>query len=282
MLLNIARRVFGSKNARMLVKVEPLIKQINEFAPTIEALDDEQLKAQTEKFKEMIKNGSSLDDILPEAYATVREAANRVLGERHYDTQLIGGVMLHQGHIAEMKTGEGKTLVATLPTYLNALSGKGVHVITVNDYLAKRDSMWMAQVYNFLGLSCSYLIAGLEAEERKEAYNSDILYATNNELGFDYLRDNMAYNKDNLVQRELNFAIVDEVDSILIDEARVPLIISGQAEDRTDLYTRVNSIVPKVIKDVDFTSEEKSKSIAITDAGSKKIEELLQQAGIGR
>tara|TARA_Y100001960_G_scaffold227517_1_gene238369 strand:+ start:2825 stop:5392 length:2568 start_codon:yes stop_codon:yes gene_type:complete len=280
MLINVARKVFGSKNARMLAKAQPIIKKINEFAPTIEAMTDEELKAQTVKFKVMLNEGKTLDDILPEAYATVREAANRVLGERHYDTQLMGGIMLHQGNIAEMKTGEGKTLVATLPTYLNALSEKGVHVITVNDYLAKRDSIWMAQVYNFLGLSCSYLIADLSPEERKEAYKADILYATNNELGFDYLRDNMAYNKDQLVQRGLNFAIVDEVDSILIDEARVPLIISGQAEDRTDLYSRVNAIVPKLRKDVDYTVDEKGKNIALTDAGSQNAEKLLQQVGI--
>ena len=280
MLLNIARKVFGSKNERMLSKVSPLVKKINDFAPAIEAMTDEELKAQTVKFKVMLNEGKTLDDILPEAYATVREAANRVLGERHYDTQLIGGIILHQGHVAEMKTGEGKTLVATLPTYLNALSEKGVHVITVNDYLAKRDSEWMAQVYNFLGLSCKYLISGMDEQEKKEAYKSDILYATNHELGFDYLRDNMAYDERQLVQRELNFAIVDEVDSILIDEARVPLIISGQAEDRTDLYARINAIIPKVKPEIDFTLDEKSKNVALTDKGTQNVEKLLQQAGI--
>ena len=280
MLLNIARKVFGSKNARMLSKVSPLVKKINDFAPAIEAMTDEELKAQTVKFKVMLNEGKTLDDVLPEAYATVREAANRVLGERHYDTQLIGGIILHQGHVAEMKTGEGKTLVATLPTYLNALTEKGVHVITVNDYLAKRDSQWMAQVYNFLGLSCKFLISGMDDQEKKEAYKADILYATNHELGFDYLRDNMAYNESQLVQRELNFAIVDEVDSILIDEARVPLIISGQAEDRTDLYARINAIIPKIKPEVDFTLDEKTKNVALTDKGTQNVEKLLQQAGI--
>jgi preprotein translocase subunit SecA len=280
MLINIARKLFGSKNARILAKIEPIIEEINKFAPTIEAMSDDELKAQTVKFKVMLNEGKTLDDILPEAYATVREAASRVLGERHYDTQLIGGIVLHQGNIAEMKTGEGKTLVATLPTYLNALSEKGVHVVTVNDYLAKRDSQWMAQVYNFLGLTCSYVIGEMDHVERKEAYKADIVYATNTELGFDYLRDNMAYNKDHIVQRGQNFAIVDEVDSILIDEAKVPLIISGAAEDRTDLYTRVNAIIPKLTRDVDFTLDEKTKNVALTDKGSKNVEKLLQQAGI--
>jgi preprotein translocase subunit SecA len=280
MLVDIARGLFGSKNVRMIAKVQPIVKKINDFAPIVEAMSDDELKAQTVKFKVMLNEGKTLDELLPEAYATVREAASRVLGERHYDTQLIGGIMLHQGNIAEMKTGEGKTLVATLPTYLNALSEKGVHVITVNDYLAKRDSIWMAQVYEFLGLSCAYLIAGMESDERKTAYNADILYATNNELGFDYLRDNMAYDKNQLVQRELNFAIVDEVDSILIDEARVPLIISGAAEDRTDLYTRVNTIIPKLKPEIDFTLDEKSKNIALTDAGTKTVEQLLRQSGV--
>ena len=280
MLINIARKLFGSKNARILAKIEPIVEEINKLAPTIEAMSDDELKAQTVKFKVMLNEGKTLDDILPEAYATVREAANRVLGERHYDTQLIGGIVLHQGNIAEMKTGEGKTLVATLPTYLNALSEKGVHVVTVNDYLAKRDSQWMAQVYNFLGLTCSYVIGEMDHVERKEAYKADIVYATNTELGFDYLRDNMAYNKDHIVQRGQNFAIVDEVDSILIDEAKVPLIISGAAEDRTDLYTRVNAIIPKLTRDVDFTLDEKTKNVALTDKGSKNVEKLLQQAGI--
>ncbi|MCP4354625.1 MAG: preprotein translocase subunit SecA [Proteobacteria bacterium] len=280
MLLEVARKIFGSKNARMLAKVAPVIKSINEFAPTIEAMSDSELKAQTNKFKKMLEEGISLDHILPEAYATVREAASRVLGERHYDTQLIGGFMLHKGYVTEMKTGEGKTLVATLPSYLNALTGKGVHVITVNDYLAKRDSQWMAQIFNFLGLSCSYVISGMETEEKRNAYNADILYATNNELGFDYLRDNMSYAKEQMVQRELNFAIVDEVDSILIDEARVPLIISGVAEDRTDLYSKANMIVPKLKAEVDFTVDEKSKNVALTDQGSKNVEKLLQQNGI--
>lgn len=280
MLLKVARQVFGSKNARMLAKVEPILNKINGFTDVIEAMTDEELKAQTVKFKVMLNEGKTLDDILPEAFATVREASKRVSGERHYDTQLIGGIILHQGNITEMKTGEGKTLVATLPTYLNALTEKGVHVITVNDYLAKRDSIWMANVYNFLGLSCSYLVSGMDHVERKEAYKADILYATNNELGFDYLRDNMAFDSSHLVQRELNFAIIDEVDSILIDEARVPLIISGQAEDRTDLYTRVNSIIPKLTINVDFTVDEKTKNVSLTDQGSQKIEKLLQQAGI--
>ena len=230
MYANFLTKVFGSKNERELKKIQPVVDKINALESKIQAMNDEQLKTQTKLLKERLNDGESLDDILPEAFATVREASIRTLGMRHFDVQLIGGIVLHQGKIAEMKTGEGKTLAATLPAYLNALTGKGVHIITVNDYLARRDTEWMGHIYNFLGLSVGSILHGLDDEERKTAYDSDITYGTNNEFGFDYLRDNMKFDKDSIVQGELNFAIVDEVDSILIDEARTPLIISGPAE----------------------------------------------------
>jgi len=236
MIANILTKVIGSKNERELNKIKPVVEKINAFEPQMQAMSDEQLKAQTGLFKERLNNGESIDDILPEAFATVREASVRTLDMRHFDAQLIGGVALHQGKIAEMKTGEGKTLAATLPAYLNSLSNKGVHIITVNDYLAKRDTEWMGYIYNFLGLSVGCILHGLNEDERDAAYSADITYGTNNEFGFDYLRDNMKFGKDDIVQGELNFAIVDEVDSILIDEARTPLIISGPAEKSTDLY----------------------------------------------
>jgi preprotein translocase subunit SecA len=230
----LARKVFGSKNERELKKIYPVVAQIAEWEPKIKALSDEALRNQTVLFKERIAKGEALDSLLPEAFATVREAGLRVLNMRHFDAQMIGGIVLHHGKIAEMKTGEGKTLVATLPVYLNALEGKGVHVVTVNDYLAKRDSEWMGQIYRFLGLSVGVIVHGLDDEERHQAYRADVTYGTNNEYGFDYLRDNMKFDLASCVQRDLHYAIVDEVDSILIDEARTPLIISGPSEESTD------------------------------------------------
>ncbi|GAB7023839.1 preprotein translocase subunit SecA [Salidesulfovibrio brasiliensis] len=280
--------ILGTKNDRYLKKLKPLIKQINAFEPEYEKLADEQLPQKIEELKDRVQNqGASLDDVLPECFALVREAGKRTMEMRHYDVQLIGGIVLHQGKIAEMKTGEGKTLVATLPVVLNALSGKGVHVITVNDYLAKRDAEWMGAIYNFLGLSYGVIVHGLDDEERKAAYAADITYGTNNEFGFDYLRDNMKFYKEQLVQRELNYAIVDEVDSILIDEARTPLIISGQVEMNVGLYRKIDGIIPNLSRstpreaddetppDGDFEIDEKAKSVTLTDAGVEKVEKLL-------
>ncbi|MBO8137694.1 MAG: preprotein translocase subunit SecA [Desulfotomaculum sp.] len=263
------------QNAREVKKIQRVVDQINGYEPEIQALSDSELRAKTGEFKNRLQSGETLEDLLPEAFAVVREASRRVLGMRHFDVQLIGGVVLHQGRIAEMKTGEGKTLVATLPVYLNALTGKGVHVVTVNDYLARRDSEWMGQLYRFLDLSVGLIVHGLEADERREAYNCDVTYGTNNEFGFDYLRDNMALHPDQMVQRELNYAIVDEVDSILIDEARTPLIISGQAEKPTQLYYTMARIVPRLQKDVDYTVDEKAHSVALTEEGIDKAEKML-------
>ena len=239
-------KLFKTYSEREVKKVMPIVKQINDLEPEMSKLSDAELTGKTEKFKEELKNGKTLDDILPEAFAVVREASKRVLGMRHFDVQLIGGIILHQGRIAEMKTGEGKTLVATLPVYLNALEGKGVHVITVNDYLAKRDSEWMGKLYKFLGLSVGLVLPGLEPAQKQKAYAADITYGTNNEFGFDYLRDNMVIYKNQLVQRELHYAIVDEIDSILIDEARTPLIISGRANASSDLYKKADNFVRKL------------------------------------
>jgi preprotein translocase subunit SecA len=276
MITNFLTKIFGSKNERELKKIQPIVEKVNAFEPQIQAMSDEKLKAQTELFKERLNNGETLDDILPEAFATVREASVRSLGMRHFDVQLIGGVVLHEGKIAEMKTGEGKTLAATLPAYLNALSGKGVHIITVNDYLARRDTEWMGNIYNFLGLSVGCILQGLDDDERKAAYNSDITYGTNNEFGFDYLRDNMKFDKESIVQGELNFAIVDEVDSILVDEARTPLIISGPAEKSTDLYHLVNGIIPRLVSEQDYTVDEKVRSAVMTEEGIAKAEKILK------
>jgi len=255
--------------------LQPEVDHINQLEAQIKKLSDPDLQNQTVKFKERIANGESLDSILPEAFATCREAATRVLGMRHYDVQLIGGMILHRGNIAEMRTGEGKTLVATLPTYLNGLSGKGVHIVTVNDYLATRDAEWMSQVYNWLGLSVGTITHNLSDQERKASYGSDITYGTNNEFGFDYLRDNMKFDPENFVQRPLNFAIVDECDSILIDEARTPLIISGAAEDDVTIYKEIDKIVPHLKPEVHFTMEEKSKSVSITEEGNTQVEKFL-------
>ncbi len=276
MIANILTKVIGSKNERELNKIKPFVEKINAFEPQMQAMSDEQLKTQTGLFKERLNNGESIDDILPEAFATVREASVRTLDMRHFDAQLIGGVALHQGKIAEMKTGEGKTLAATLPAYLNALSNRGVHIITVNDYLAKRDTEWMGHIYNFLGLSVGCILHGLNEDERDAAYSADITYGTNNEFGFDYLRDNMKFGKDDIVQGDLNFAIVDEVDSILIDEARTPLIISGPAEKSTDLYHLANGIIPRFVLEQDYTLDEKARSAVLTEEGIAKSEKILK------
>ena len=276
MFFDFLTKIFGSKNERDLKKLWPVVEQINLLEPKINDKTDDELKAQTHIFKERIEQGESLDSLLPEAFATVREASVRTLQMRHFDAQLIGGMVLHQGKIAEMKTGEGKTLAATLPAYLNALSGKGVHIITVNDYLARRDTAWMGTIYNFLGLKVGCILHGLDDQERLDAYHADITYGTNNEFGFDYLRDNMKFYKESIVQRELNYAIVDEVDSILVDEARTPLIISGQAEKSTNLYYEVNMIIPRLSKEEDYVIDEKARSAILTEQGVAKAERLLK------
>ncbi|MGD0400093.1 MAG: preprotein translocase subunit SecA [Syntrophobacteraceae bacterium] len=275
MIVGVLKKIFGSANERELKKLVPIVDVINSFEPEIRKLSDDQLKAKTAEFRQRLENGEELDDLLAEAFAVVREASDRALAMRPFDVQLIGGVVLHQGKIAEMKTGEGKTLVATMPIYLNALSGKGVHLVTVNDYLAKRDSEWMGQIYKFLGLTVGCIVHGLDDNERKQAYNSDITYGTNNEFGFDYLRDNMKFRIEELVQRDLHYAIVDEVDSILIDEARTPLIISGPAEKSTELYYRVNRIIPQIKEESHYTKEEKTRSVALTEDGVARVERLL-------
>jgi preprotein translocase subunit SecA len=269
-------RLFGTANERALAKITPFVPQINALEPAMQKLSDDELKAKTPYFKAKLAAGATLDDILVEAFAVCREASVRVLGLRHYDVQLIGGAVLHSGKIAEMKTGEGKTLVATLACYLNALGGKGVHVVTVNDYLARRDAEWMGQLYRWLGLSVGVIVHGLTDQQRQDAYNSDITYGQNNEFGFDYLRDNMKFELSRYVQRELNFAIVDEVDSILIDEARTPLIISGQAEDSSELYRTVDKLMPKLKRDVHYNVDEKSHSATLTEDGVEQIEKLMQ------
>ncbi len=269
-------KIFGSKNERELKKLWPVVDQINSFEPSMKALSNDEFKAQTLGFKERIAKGETLDDLLPEAFAAVREASVRTLNMRHFDAQLIGGMVLHQGKIAEMKTGEGKTLAATLPAYLNSLTGKGVHIITVNDYLARRDTEWMGTIYSFLGLSVGCILHGLDDSERQAAYHSDITYGTNNEFGFDYLRDNMKFYKESIVQGELNYAIVDEVDSILVDEARTPLIISGQAEKSTNLYHEINTIIPRLSQDADYVIDEKARSAVLTEEGVAKAEQLIK------
>ena len=286
MLQKALTRLFGSRNERLIKQLSKTVQRINALEPDMQALDDDALRGKTAEYKERLGKGETLEQILPEAFATVREAARRVLGLRHYDVQMIGGMVLHQGKIAEMRTGEGKTLVATLPTYLNALSGKGVHVITVNDYLAKRDAAWMGKVYEFLGLSVGVVYPGMPFTEKREAYAADITYGTNNEYGFDYLRDNMALSKEDRYQRELNFAIVDEVDSILIDEARTPLIISGPADESPELYIKVNKLVPSLSRQEkedttgDYWVDEKGKQVHLSEQGMEHIESLLKREGI--
>ncbi len=279
MLGTIAKSIFGSSNDRYVKKTMKIVAKINALEDQMVALSDEELKNQTQLFRERLAAGETLDDILPEAFATVREASKRVTGMRHFDVQMVGGIVLHRGEIAEMRTGEGKTLVATLATYLNAIEGKGVHVVTVNDYLAKRDAEWMGQIYGFLGLSTGVIVPNLSENERRAAYNCDITYATNNELGFDYLRDNMKHERSQMVQRPFNFAIVDEVDSILIDEARTPLIISGPTDDRSELYKAVHQIVLQ-LDEGDYEKDEKARSVILTEEGTEKAERLLEAAGL--
>ncbi|WP_228244028.1 preprotein translocase subunit SecA [Porphyrobacter sp. GA68] len=279
MFQTIAKSIFGSSNQRYVKSLGKIVAQINSLEPQLQALSDEELSAQTDKFRQQLAGGKKLDDILPEAFATVREASVRVLGMRHFDVQLIGGIVLHRGEIAEMRTGEGKTLVATLATYLNAIEGKGVHVVTVNDYLARRDAEWMGQIYRFLGLSVGVIVPNLDEQQRREAYGSDITYGTNNEFGFDYLRDNMKHDRSQMVHRPFNHAIVDEVDSILIDEARTPLIISGPTEDKQDLYISIDEIVKQVDPSF-YEADEKTKNISWTEEGTDAIERMLDEAGL--
>ncbi len=279
-MLDILKKIFGTKNDREIKRIKEIIARVNEQENHFQKLSDEELKQKTASFKERISRGESLESLIPEVFANVREASKRTLGQRHYDVQLIGGVVLHEGKIAEMKTGEGKTLTATAPVYLNALTGKGVHVITVNDYLAKRDSEWMGRVYANLGLSTGVIIHGLTDEERKASYSCDVTYGTNNEFGFDYLRDNMKTHMSRFVQRGHHFAIVDEVDSILIDEARTPLIISGPAETSSELYVKVNAAIPGLQKDSDYIIDEKSRTIALTEDGIAKLEKRLKIANL--
>ncbi|MHA6719480.1 preprotein translocase subunit SecA [Sphingomonas sp. RS6] len=279
MLGAIAKSLFGSSNDRYVKSLGGIVNKIASFEPTLQAMDDATLSAQTIKFREQLANGAKLDDLLPEAFATVREAAKRVLGQRHYDVQMIGGIVLHRGEIAEMRTGEGKTLVATLATYLNALPGDGVHVVTVNDYLARRDAEWMAQVYGFLGLTTGVIVPNLTDQQRRDAYAADITYGTNNEFGFDYLRDNMKYERSAMVQRPFNFAIVDEVDSILIDEARTPLIISGPTDDKSELYMSVDAVV-KQLDPSTYEKDEKQRTVVLTEEGTETVERLLEDAGL--
>ncbi|WP_395713895.1 preprotein translocase subunit SecA [Reyranella sp.] len=279
MLRALARSLFGTANDRVVKGFDKPVAKINALEPDLAKLSDEQLRARTTEFRERLAKGESLDDLLPEAFATVREAAKRTLGQRHFNVQLKGGMVLHQGKIAEMKTGEGKTLVATLPVYLNALEGKGVHVVTVNDYLAKRDAEWMGQIYRFLGLTVGVIVHELDDAQRKDAYACDVTYGTNNEIGFDYLRDNMKYRQDAMAQRPFNFAIVDEVDSILIDEARTPLIISGPAEDSSELYRRADTVIPR-LQASHFEKDEKNRTVVLTDAGVEAVEDILRADGL--
>lgn len=275
MIQNILRVVFGSKFERDLKKLIPIVRQINSLEESMKGMDDSALSSQTKKFKERIVQGESLDSILPEAFATVREVSLRTMGMRHFDVQMMGGIALHGGNISEMKTGEGKTLTSTLAVYLNSLAGNGVHVVTVNDYLAKRDANWMKPIYDFLGISVGVIQHDMDYEQRKFAYAADITYGTNNEFGFDYLRDNMVSHKDHKVQRSHFFAIVDEVDSILIDEARTPLIISGPSDEATDKYVRVNKIIPKLFEGDDFEVDEKARNVLLTEKGVSHVEEIL-------
>ena len=275
----IARRLFGTVNDRIVKRMRSVVEAINALEPELEKLSDEDLRARTGWFRTRLAEGATLDDLLVEAFATVREASKRTLGQRHFDVQMMGGMVLHQGKISEMKTGEGKTLVSTLAVYLNALAGKGVHVVTVNDYLAKRDAEWMGQIYSFLGMTVGVIYHGLDDAERQQAYRCDITYATNSEIGFDYLRDNMKFRAEELVQRDFFYAIVDEVDSILVDEARTPLIISGRAEDSSDLYRAVDALIPKLDK-TDYDLDEKQRSVNLTEGGVEKMEGLLKEAGI--
>ncbi|MBN9060467.1 MAG: preprotein translocase subunit SecA, partial [Rhizobiales bacterium] len=276
---SLARKIFGSANDRRVKGYRPVVAQINALEAEMSALSDDQLRARTEQFKREIAGGKTVDDLLVPAFATVREGAKRALGMRHFDVQMIGGMVLNDGSISEMKTGEGKTLMATLPVYLNALTGKGVHVVTVNDYLASRDAEWMGRLYRFLGLSVGVIVHGLDDDQRRAAYACDITYGTNNEFGFDYLRDNMKYELGQMVQRPHHYAIVDEVDSILIDEARTPLIISGPLDDRSELYNTIDTFIPSLVPE-DYEIDEKQRTANFTEAGNEKLEQLLTQAGL--
>src|SRR6056297_2883170 len=277
-MFDFLKKIFKDPNEKELEKLQPIVDEINSLEPEIKKLNNSELKAKTKEFKERYNNGETLAQLLPEAFAVVREAAQRSTEEefRHFDVQLMGGIVLHQGKIAEMKTGEGKTLVATLPVYLNALTGKGVHVVTVNDYLARRDSEWMGQIYRFLGLSVGVIVSGMSSRERKRAYQADVTYGTNNEFGFDYLRDNMARDPEKVVQRDHHFAILDEVDSILIDEARTPLIISGPVQESTSDYKKFNRVVPKLVKDKDYELDEKNQLVNLTEEGVERVEKMLR------
>jgi len=276
---SLAKAMFGSSNDRYVKSLDKIVAKINSFEPELAAMSDDDLAHQTVRFREGLEAGETLDSLLPEAFATVREAGKRVLGMRHFDVQMIGGIVHHRGEISEMRTGEGKTLVATLAVYLNALEGKGVHVVTVNDYLARRDAEWMGQIYRFLGLTVGVIVPNLNEEQRREAYNCDITYATNNELGFDYLRDNMKHERGQMVHRPFNFALIDEVDSILIDEARTPLIISGPTDDKSDLYLAVDAVVKRIVPE-DYEADEKTKSINLTEDGVERVERMLEDAGL--
>ncbi|MBT5753307.1 MAG: preprotein translocase subunit SecA, partial [Rhodospirillaceae bacterium] len=296
MIARIIKKIFGSRNDRLLRQYRKVVAKINTCEPAMQALTDEQLCAKTQAFQQRLSAGESLDDILPEAFAAVREASQRTLGFRHFDVQLLGGMVLHQGKIAEMRTGEGKTLMSTLPAYLNALTGEGVHLITVNDYLAERDANWMRPIYEFLGMTVGINLSGMTHDAKQAAYATDIVYGTNNEFGFDYLRDNMVFELEQRVQKTLHFAVIDEVDSILIDEARTPLIISGAAEDASDLYQKVNQLIPQLKlqnmtegqkeEDLleeergDYTVDEKNRQAFLTEQGHQLIEELLAKEGI--
>ena len=279
MFNTLMKSMFGSSNERYVKSLGKIVAQINALEPQLQALSDEELAAQTDKFRGQLADGKTLDDILPEAFATVREASVRVLGMRHFDVQMVGGIVLHRGEISEMRTGEGKTLVATLATYLNAIEGKGVHVVTVNDYLAARDAEWMGRLHRFLGLTVGVIVPNLAEPQRRDAYNSDITYSTNNELGFDYLRDNMKHERGQMVQRPFNYAIIDEVDSILIDEARTPLIISGPTEDKSDLYISIDEVVKTFPEDW-YEKDEKQRSIQLTEEGTEEVEKLLIEKGL--
>ncbi|HYD41684.1 MAG TPA: DEAD/DEAH box helicase, partial [Anaeromyxobacter sp.] len=276
MFKTLVKKTFGTKNDREIKKLRSLVARVNEFEPRMKGLAPEEFPRLVAQWKDEVQHkGRSLDDVMPEAFALVREAGIRALGMRHFDVQLIGGAVLHAGKVAEMKTGEGKTLVATLPCVLNALAGRGVHVVTVNDYLARRDAEWMGRLYRYCGLTTGVIVHGLTDRERQDAYHSDITYGQNNEFGFDYLRDNMKFRLQDYVQGELNYAIVDEVDSILVDEARTPLIISGPSDESSELYDTVNRVIPSMIRDVDFTVDEKSRTIVMTEAGVEKMEKKL-------
>ena len=286
MISSLFKKIFGSRNDRLVKQYAQKVQKINALEPSIQALSDDALKAKTAEFKQRFQNGETLDDLLPEAFAVVREGGLRALGMRHFDVQMIGGMVLNAGKIAEMRTGEGKTLVATLPVYLNALTGKGVHVVTVNDYLAKRDAEWMAKLYNFLGLTVGINLSQMPTDLKREAYAADITYGTNNEYGFDYLRDNMVHEREGRVQRGLSYALIDEVDSILIDEARTPLIISGQADNSTALYNQINAIAAKLTRQTeeegtgDFWVDEKAHNVVLSELGHEHAENLLTESGM--